>query len=206
VLAGVARHAARDIAILPTSIDVGCYRPTHARADQTPTIAWIGSPENLTYLEILRPALARLSRRYPLKLRVICSRFPQWDDVDVEQIPWSAASEADSLAGAHIGVMPLSDDEWARGKCAFKLLQYMAAALPCVASPVGANTEAVIDGFNGFHAADADAWESSLEKLIRSAPLRAEQGANGLAHVREHYSMQVYRANYLALLSRLAAG
>ena len=76
---------------------------------------------------------------------------------------WSEATEADSLADAHIGVMPLSDDEWARGKCAFKLLQYMAASLPCVASPVGANTEAVIDGFNGFHAREprrlgAQAW------------------------------------------------
>ena len=206
VLAGVARHSARDIAILPTSIDVGCYQPTHAGPDQTPTIAWIGSPENLTYLEILRPALARLSKRYALKLRVICSQFPRWDDVDVEPVVWSSATEADSLAGAHIGVMPLSDDEWARGKCAFKLLQYMAAALPCVASPVGANTEAVIDGFNGFHAADIGAWETGLEKLIRSPQLRAKQGAHGLAHVREHYSMQVYRSNYLALVSRLAAG
>jgi glycosyltransferase involved in cell wall biosynthesis len=205
VLASVARVAAPEIAILPTSIDVTCYRPTHARADERATIAWIGSPENLTYLEILRPALARLSKRYPLKLRVICSQFPQWDDVTVEPVLWSSATEAESLAGAHIGVMPLSDDEWARGKCAFKLLQYMAAALPCVASPVGANTEAVIDGFNGFHAADEQAWESALEKLIRSSQLRAEQGANGLAHVRERYSMQAYRSNYVALLSKLAA-
>ena len=205
VLARVARRSARDIAVLPTSIDVGCYRQSHASADQPPTIAWIGSPENLTYLEILRPALVRLSKRYPLKLRVICSRFPQWDDVDIEPIVWSSATEAESLAGAHIGVMPLSDDAWARGKCAFKLLQYMAAALPCVASPVGANTEAVIDAFNGFHAADSEAWETGLEKLILSPQLRAEQGANGLAHVRERYSMQVYRSNYLAMLTRLAA-
>jgi glycosyltransferase involved in cell wall biosynthesis len=206
VLAGVARAAGRQVVVLPTSIDVDCYRPSHARPDDAPTIAWIGSPENLTYLEMMRPALARLTQRYPtLKLRVICSRFPRWDDVHVEPVVWSSATEAESLAGAHIGVMPLSDDEWARGKCAFKLLQYMAAALPCVASPVGANREAVIDGFNGFHAADSAAWESSLEKLIGSARLRAEQGANGLARVRERYSMRAYRSNYLALLTRLAA-
>jgi glycosyltransferase involved in cell wall biosynthesis len=101
--------------------------------------------------------------------------------------------------------MPLSDDEWARGKCAFKLLQYMAAALPCVASPVGANKEAVIDRFNGFHAGNAEAWEASLEALIRSPQLRATQGANGLAHVRERYALQTYRSNYVALLGRLAA-
>ncbi len=206
VLAGVARSSAREIAILPTSIDVGCYRPTQARATDAPTIVWIGSPENLSYLEMLRPALANLSRRHPtLKLRVICSRFPRWEDVAVEPIEWSSATEADSLAGAHIGVMPLSDDAWSRGKCAFKLLQYMAAGLPCVASPVGANVEAVIDGYNGFHAASAHDWEQSLDKLIRSPELRAAQGANGLSHVRDRYAMHSYQANYVELLCRLAA-
>ena len=105
------------------------------------------------YLEMIRPALARLAARHPaLSVRVICSAFPDWPEIRIERIPWSAATEAASLAAAHIGVMPLTDDEWSRGKCAFKLLQYMAAALPCVASPVGANTEAVVDGVTGFHA------------------------------------------------------
>jgi len=206
VLAGVARASAREVAILPTSVDVACYRPTSAPADAAPTIAWIGSPENLTYLEMVRPVLARLTRVHPtLKLRVICSRFPEWDDVTVEPVEWSSATEADSLAAAHIGVMPLTDDAWARGKCAFKLLQYMAAALPCVASPVGANTEALIDGYNGFHAASLDQWEQRLDELIRSPHLRAAQGANGLAHVRDRYAMHSYQARYVALLRRLAA-
>ena len=206
VLAGVARGAAREVAVLPTSIDVASYQPTHARSSDPPTIAWIGSPENLIYLELIRPALARLSKRHPtLRLRVICSAFPDWSDVKVEAMPWSSASEAQSLAGAHIGVMPLTDDAWSRGKCAFKLLQYMAAALPCVASPVGANTEAVLDGINGFHASDVDEWERSLEKLIESPALRASFGARGRSHVEERYSMRSYRANYLTLLGRLAA-
>jgi glycosyltransferase involved in cell wall biosynthesis len=185
---------------------VSSYVPTYASADDAPTIAWIGSPENLIYLEMIRPALTRLTERHPtLKLRIICSRFPDWTDVSVEKIPWSAASEAQSLAGAHIGVMPLTDDAWARGKCAFKLLQYMAAALPCVASPVGANKEAVIDGFNGFHAGGAVEWERALQKLIASPALRASQGMNGLAHVRDRYAMSSYQNHYLALLARLAA-
>jgi glycosyltransferase involved in cell wall biosynthesis len=139
-------------------------------------------------------------------MRVICSRFPDWPEVNVEKIEWSTATEAGSLAAAHIGVMPLTDDEWARGKCAFKLLQYMAAALPCVASPVGANTEAVIDGVNGFHARTAEEWERSLESLIQSPELRARFGASGRAHVESRYSMRSYQAQYLELLSRLAAG
>jgi len=206
VLAQAARPAARDIAVLPTSIDTACYMPTTAGPAEPPTIAWIGSPENLIYLEMIRPALARLSMRHPgLRLRVICSQFPDWSDVAVQRVPWSSATEAESLAGAHIGVMPLTDDAWSRGKCAFKLLQYMAASLPCVASPVGANTEAVLDGVNGFHATGALEWEQSLEKLIASAELRASFGAQGRAHVEARYSLRTYRSNYLGLLTRLAA-
>jgi glycosyltransferase involved in cell wall biosynthesis len=207
VLADVARMAAREVRILPTSVDVDAYLPSRAGEAAAPIIVWIGSPENLTYLEMVRPALARLTQRHPaLKVRIICSRFPAWQDINVEQIVWSEAGEALSLAQAHIGIMPLSDDAWARGKCAFKLLQYMAAALPCVASPVGANREAVIDGYNGFHAVDAAQWEERLERLIVSSELRATQGANGLRHARERYAMSVYRLDYLALLGRLAAG
>jgi glycosyltransferase involved in cell wall biosynthesis len=206
VLAGVARATAQEVVVLPTSIDTACYERTFAGPRDTPTIAWIGSPENLIYLEMIRPALARLTTRYPaLKMRVICSEFPDWSDVNVERVPWSSATEAHSLAGAHIGVMPLTDDAWSRGKCAFKLLQYMAAALPCVASPVGANTEAVLDGINGFHAANVDEWERSLEKLIVSPELRSNFGAKGRQHVEQRFALSSYRANYLNLLRRLAA-
>jgi glycosyltransferase involved in cell wall biosynthesis len=203
VLAGVARPAARAVEVLPTSIDVASYRP--AAGDGAPTIVWIGSPENLIYLEMIRPALARLTARHPaLKVRVICSAFPAWPEINVEPIRWSEDTEAAALAAAHIGIMPLTDDEWSRGKCAFKLLQYMAASLPCVASPVGANTEAVIDGVNGFHAASPGEWESRLETLIVSPQLRARFGAAGLEHVARRYSMRAYRDRYAALLSRLA--
>ena len=169
-----------------------------------PTIAWIGSPENLVYLEILRPALARLCARHPgLQLRVICSAFPHWPEVRIEQVPWSAAAEVEALAGSHIGVMPLSDDAWSRGKCAFKLLQYMAASLPCVASPVGANTEAVIEGRTGFYARDAAEWEAALERLIGSAALRARLGSAGRAHLENRYDVQVYQARYVEVLEGL---
>jgi glycosyltransferase involved in cell wall biosynthesis len=205
ILAGVARASARAVTLLPTSIDSAAYLPS-AAADEPPTIAWIGSPENLIYLEMIRPALAQLTIRHPtLKMRVICSRFPVWPEVNVECIAWSSATEAKSLAEAHVGVMPLTDDAWSRGKCAFKLLQYMAAALPCVASPVGANTEAVIDGVNGFHARGAEEWERSLESLIVTPELRARFGAAGRAHVESRYSMRAYRERYLRLLERLAA-
>src|SRR5450631_3054896 len=102
VLAGVARATARAVAILPTSIDTAVYQPTTATAADPPTVVWIGSPENLVYLEMIRPALARLTVRYPaLKMRVICSRFPDWPEINVEPIAWSTATEAQALATAH---------------------------------------------------------------------------------------------------------
>ncbi len=206
VLAAVARATAQAVSILPTSIDTSVYQPATASADAAPTVVWIGSPENLVYLEIIRPAMARLMGRYPtLRMKVICSHFPQWPEVNVERVAWSSATESQSLAAAHIGVMPLTDDEWSRGKCAFKLLQYMAASLPCVASPVGANTEAVIHGYNGFHARTADEWEVHLETLIRSPQLRARFGAAGRAHVESRYSMRTYQARYVEMLTRVAS-
>jgi glycosyltransferase involved in cell wall biosynthesis len=206
VLARVARPAAREVAILPTALDPARYRPTRATADDPPTVVWIGSRENLVYLELVRPALARLATRVPgLRLRVVCSAFPDWHELEVERVPWSPATEVEALTTAHVGIMPLSDDEWARGKCAFKLLQYMAASLPCVASPVGANAEAVLDGVTGFHAADDGQWESALERLLGSVELRARFGAAGRAHLDRHYTLGPYTARYLELLERVVA-
>jgi glycosyltransferase involved in cell wall biosynthesis len=206
ILAAAARACAKTTAFLPTSIDASGYQPSTATQADPPTIAWIGSPENLVYLEMIRPALKRLASRHPtLKLRVICSRFPRWSDVPIEAVEWSSASEAAYLSTAHIGIMPLSDDEWTRGKCAFKLLQYMCAALPCVASPIGANTEAVIDGVTGYYARGIDEWEHRLQRLIESAELRARLGSGGRAHVEQRYSMRAYQQSYVQLLGQLAA-
>jgi glycosyltransferase involved in cell wall biosynthesis len=206
VLAGVARESARTIVILPTAIDTDCYRPSIATPSDPPTIVWIGSPENLVYLEMIRPALARLQPLHArLRLKIICSRFPDWPEICIDRVPWSSATEAAELATAHIGIMPLTDDAWARGKCAFKLLQYMAASLPCVASPVGANTEAVLQGLTGFHARDVEEWFTALDALIRDPALRSRLGARGRLHADQRYAMRGYRAQYLQLLERLAA-
>jgi glycosyltransferase involved in cell wall biosynthesis len=206
VLARAATPYAQRVVTLPTALDTSLYRATAATQENPPTIAWIGSPENLVYLEILRPALARLSTRYPtLRLRVICSKFPHWSDVRIDPVVWSPASEVAALASSHIGVMPLTDDEWSRGKCAFKLLQYMAASLPCVASPVGANTEAVLENQTGYYARNAVEWEQALEHLIRSPELRARLGAAGRAHAESRYDVQNYQARYVALLESLVS-
>jgi len=206
VLARAAAPYAQRLVILPTALDTSVYRATAATQDDPPTIAWVGSPENLVYLEILHPALARLSARYPtLRLKVICSKFPHWSDVRIDPVLWSPANEIAALASAHIGVMPLTDDEWSRGKCAFKLLQYMAASLPCVASPVGANTEAVLEDQSGYYARNATEWEDALDRLILSPELRARLGAAGRTLVESRYGVQNYQIRYVALLASLVS-
>lgn len=204
ILAGIARRNAREVVVLPTPVDPARYRAEKPDLLRPPTIVWIGRPENLVYLELLHPALARLSTSYPnLRLRVVCSIFPPWDDVAIEAVPWSADTEVAALADADIGIMPLTHDEWTEGKCAFKLLQYMAASLPCVASPVGASVGAVIDGKTGFLAATDAEWEQALLRLIRAPELRQAFGAAGRRHLESHYSLDGYVQRYAALLTRI---
>jgi glycosyltransferase involved in cell wall biosynthesis len=206
VLEAEALKAGRPVFVLPTALDPAPYPPASRDPSLPPTVVWIGSPENLVYLELVRPALRALTRRFPtLVLKVICSSFPAWDDVRIERVTWNSASEAREIAAAHVGIMPLTDDAWSRGKCAFKLLQYMAAGLPCVASPVGANTEAVVDGVSGFLAADDAGWERALGVLLDSAPLRATMGSAGRRHLDAQYALEGYTRRYVELLTDLVA-
>jgi glycosyltransferase involved in cell wall biosynthesis len=205
VLAAEAKLAGRPVVILPTALDPSRYRPMSVDPGRAPTVVWVGSPENLVYLELVRPALRRLTAIYPtLVLKVVCSHFPDWQDVRIERVPWSHEAEVAALESADIGVMPLTDDAWARGKCAFKLLQYMAASLPTVASAVGANTEAVIDGTTGYLARDDAEWEAALGRLIASPESRLQLGNAGRAHLEAHYAVAGYAAAYVELMEDVA--
>lgn len=199
-IAAVAAPYARRLEVMPTPLDPCCESVDARDTADAATVVWIGMPENLAYLDLVRPALARLASRYGLRLRVVCSRFPEWPEVPIERVPWSAESEVEALATAHIGIMPLSADAWATGKCAFKLLQYMAWGLPCVASPVGANSQAVMHGTTGFLARTLEEWERSLESLIRDPATRRAMGKAGLEHLRRHYGVGAYVARYQELL------
>lgn len=200
-LAEHARRRARRVVVLPTSVNAADYPADERPGRSGRRLVWIGRPENLGYLESLRPALAELARRFSgLKLRVICSEFPDWSELEVERVAWSEESEAESIAAGDIGLMPLSDDDWSRGKCAFKLLQCMAASLPCVASPVGANREAVVEGETGYLAETPARWSEALARLLGDAGLRRELGRAGRARVLERYDRQVLGPRWAAAL------
>jgi len=204
-LAAVAKPHSRRVEVVPTPVDTERYPAPIADNTRPPTLVWIGLAENLGYLEMVRPAMARLTGRWPdLRLRVISSDFPDWHDVRVDRFPWSSAAEIDGLATSDIGLMPLTDDEWTRGKCAFKLLQYAAAGLPSVASDVGANREAVLQGQSGFLVRTADEWQAALATLIESRDTRAEFGRRARAHVETHFAAGVVARRAAGLLLDLA--
>ena len=205
ILAAAARPYSREVVILPTTLDPAGYRTGPRISGRPPTIVWVGNPENIAYLELVRNALERLSVRHPgLRLRVVSSAFPEWPNVRIERVSWSPESEIEALATADIGIMPLTDDDWSRGKCAFKLLQYMAASLPCVASPVGANHQAIIDGKTGFLAASTNDWEAALDRLISDPAMARAFGHAGRQHLDTGYSLARYTTDYERLLTRLS--
>jgi glycosyltransferase involved in cell wall biosynthesis len=150
----------------------------------------VGHPSTLGYLRRLEPALAGLARQHPeLRLRVVCSEPYKSEAIPVENVPWSLAEEVANLRGLDIGLMPLEDDPWARGKCGYKALQYMAVGVPVVCSPVGMNVDIVQEGENGLLAGDLDAWERQISRLVASPELRQRLGAAGQRSVEQNYSL-----------------
>lgn len=192
VIADQALKHNSKVVIIPTPVNADAYQQVQREKGAAISIVWIGLPGNLAYLEMVRPALIALQKDFPeMILRVVSSAAPQWDDVNLELVAWNHETEIAALKSSDIGIMPLSDDDWSRGKCAFKLLQYMAAGLPCVASPVGANTEAVLHGVNGFHAETSQQWEDGLRQLLESSQLRIDMGQAGRERVEQIFSSEV---------------
>ncbi len=212
VLAGnpfLAAHAARHsraVEIIPTSVDLASYASRASVGRSGLTVVWTGLPENLPHLAPLREPLARLAAAgHELRLRIVSSAFPDWPEIPIERRLWSSAGEIPALLSAGIGVMPLSDDDWSRGKCAFKLLQYMAAALPCVASPVGANRDVVAPDETGYWATSPEEWSRALSALLDSGAQRARFGDAGRERVRKCYDRAVVIPRAADLVEELAA-
>ncbi len=180
-LAAHARSHNTSVQVLPTALDVAPYtmiRPP--RTDQKTRLVWIGSRSTLKYLADLKPALEAVGRRHPdVVLRIVADAFLDLDNMLVEKVAWSKDTEAQSLVTSDIGLAPLPDDAFSRGKCGFKILQYQAAGLPVVASPVGVNAEYVRDGFSGCHASGPEAWIAALDALLSDPPQREAMGLRG---------------------------
>lgn len=193
---------AKQVEILPTVVDINKYPQKAKFADTIVKIGWVGSPTTMKYLLTLEKVFRKLGERYKLELLLINAAGTQIPDLGVPTrlIPWSEETEGELISDFDIGIMPLPDDNWERGKCSYKLIQYMACALPIVASPVGMNKDVVREGWNGFLAKDAHDWEDALEKLIQDLDLRIRLGHNGRKLVEEEYSL---KGNFKVLRSLL---
>jgi len=187
-LAEYALRFNRNVTVVPTTIDTDAYQVGAVRETAVPVIGWTGSYSTVQHLDLLRDVLCELARRERFRLRVIGPSNYRLDGVDVEAVPWRSQTEAQDLAEADIGVMPLPDDPWSRGKCGCKALQYMGLGIPAVCSPVGINTDLISDGENGFLANGAEEWITRLTLLLRSPQLRRKLGLAGRKTVEERFS------------------
>lgn len=182
---------AKQARMLPTVVDLNKYnvKTDHSPSD-LPVVGWIGSPTTLKYVRHLFPTLVKLYEKASFKLIIIgkVSRIDykgKW-----EVLNWSEENEAKYIQQVDIGIMPLPDSDWEQGKCAYKLIQYMACGLPVVASPVGMNKDVVRHGENGFLAASESEWIAHLTTLILDPALRVRMGLQGRKLVEEEYSLE----------------
>jgi glycosyltransferase involved in cell wall biosynthesis len=175
---------------IPSCINADSYLPkADYRFNGVPRIVWIGTPSTMACLDVVKDALREVARSTPFLLRVIGGRRMPVGDVQVEWCPWSLQSESGLLAESDVGIMPLTDSPWARGKCGFKLVQYMASGLPAVASPVGVNAEIVRHGRTGFLATSTRDWIESLSALLHDRSLRQAFGQAGREIATREYSV-----------------
>jgi hypothetical protein len=208
-LAEYARVHCPRIEIVPTVVNAEVYYPLKAGAerssDDCPRIGWIGTPS--TWREYLLPMLPMLTEAAQAgggQVAVMGADRQTIAQPLLETSIWSEAGEVPFLQAMDIGIMPLTDTPWARGKCGYKLIQYMACGLPVIVSPVGVNTEIVEHGVNGFLATtDAD-WREALVMLLRDPDLRIRMGAAGRRKVEEQYSLQVWGPRVADMLSKVA--
>ena len=209
-LAAYARRFNPSVHVIPTSIDVDLFVP---RSDSRPApsnapiaVGWIGTPTTAPYLMPLAPLLRELATEHAFEFRVAGSTAAlAFDGVPTRNLQWSLDREVELFNQCDIGVYPLPDDDWARGKCGFKAIQFMSCGVPVVASAVGVNREIVRDGVNGFLASTPDEWRQKLSALMADADLRRRMGAAGRRTIQERYSLQVNGPRVAAVIGAALA-
>jgi len=194
-LAAYARQFSSRVNVIPTAVDTDRFKP---RSDAPPpdgrklVVGWIGSPTTFQYLESIKDVLAEVSARHPFTLKVSgAGRVVNFPGVDVHVVPWSMAEEVSLFNTCDIGVYPLTDDDWSRGKCGFKAIQCMACGVPVVAAAVGVNREIIGHGINSLLASTRQEWIENLTLLLTNSDLRRSMAIAGRKTIEARYSLRV---------------
>jgi glycosyltransferase involved in cell wall biosynthesis len=211
-LASYARRFNPAVTMIPTSVDTERFVPASDGASKTgwrdpraPIVGWIGSPTTASYIRGLAGVLQRVRERHPFTLRVSGTGAPfNLPGVSVDNPPWSLAGEVELFNTCDVGVYPLADDEWSKGKCGFKAIQFMACGVPVVAANVGVNREIIQDGENGFLASTDDEWVDKLALLLSDTELRRRFAAAGRRTVQARYSREATAPKLAATLRAVA--
>jgi glycosyltransferase involved in cell wall biosynthesis len=209
-LASYARKFNPRVTVIPTAVDTNRFTP---RANPVPAagrklvVGWIGSPTTFRYLESLKDVLAAVSARHPFTLKVSgAGRAVDFPGVDVQVVPWSMADEVSLFNTCDIGVYPLTDDDWSRGKCGFKAIQCMACGVPVVAAAVGVNREIITHGVDSMLASTPEDWIAHLTVLLTNAELRRSMAVAGRKTIEARYSLRVTAPQLAAVFAAAIAG
>jgi glycosyltransferase involved in cell wall biosynthesis len=208
-LSAYAKSFNKNVTIVPTTIDTQYHKRKHfINNKERVCIGWTGSITTIKHLREAESFLASLKLKYGEKIyfKVIGSDSYQSEALEVKGIKWNIESEIEDLEEIDIGIMPLPDNEWAKGKCGFKGLQYMALEIPTVMSPVGVNTEIIQDGVNGFLASSEEEWVEKISLLVESPELRERLGKKGRTTVVEKYSVDAWKDTYVKYFNDLLNG
>lgn len=207
-LAAYSRRFNRSVTMLPSCVDTDHYLPVLQKSsdlgDSSFTIGWIGSPSTAPYLQQLVEPLQELSHERSVRLLVVGAPAPVIFGVEVIEKPWSLQQEVSLIHQFDVGVMPLPDSQWARGKCAYKLIQCMACAIPVIASPVGANVD-VVPPNCGLLPSTSTEWLSAFRQLAANSDLRNRLGVAGRKWVEQHYSLSTVLPMLSAVIQRASA-
>ncbi len=203
-LAAFAIQYNKNVIINPTTIDTDeHHNSTKDHSNQKFMIGWTGSHSTVQYLDFVYPVLKRLEEKYDFEFHVICDTPPKFNLKSLKFVKWSKQAEIDDLLNFNVGIMPLPDDIWAKGKCGFKALQYMALGVPAVVSGVGVNAEIVDHDINGCVCNTQEEWYKSLEKLITDPVYLKKLSEKTREKIVNRYSVKSNRENFLSLFTRL---
>jgi glycosyltransferase involved in cell wall biosynthesis len=197
------QHGARRVEFIPTVIDIDRYHDRAETADREFRIGWIGSPSTAPYLRLIQASLRQFASERPIRLVTVGAPPMDLPGVPLEQHDWTLDSEARLIESFHVGVMPLSDTPWERGKCGYKLIQYMACGRPVIAAPVGVNAQVVSEGVGFLAITDAD-WLNAFRALAEDPERRATMGRAGRLRVEANYIQQLIAPRLAALLTEAA--